>query len=289
MAYTVGCVPYVNAIPLVEMFEEMGQATPVRVVYRVPSELPALLDSGEAQAILVSSVDALRVEGRRMAEGVCIGSRGAVKSVRLFSKVALSEIRSLALDASSMTSNRLAAILLNQFPEPPQPETLVMPPDLPTMLERCDACVLIGDNGMMADGSGLHVMDLGEAWTAMTGKPFVWAAWIGTEQLDADLAWWLQRAAACAGNAQDGEPYYIWKNREAMVARAMDKANWPMEVAKDYFENVMSYRMDASMLGGLKEFQSQLLLNGFEDCRHFPAIVQASNEPFGAAALSNAH
>ena len=276
MTYTVGCVPYVNAIPLVEMFEEMAQASPVRVIYRVPSELPELLKSGEAHAILVSSVDALRVEGRTMAEGVCIGSRNAVKSVRLFSKVPFWEIKTLALDSSSMTSNRLAKILLASLPNPVSPETEPMRPNLQEMLEMHDACVLIGDIGMMSDGTGLHVMDLGEAWKALTGKPFVWAAWIGGTALDSDLVWWLQRAAACAGNAQDGEPYHIWKNREAMVARAMAKANWPKEVATDYFENVMAYRMDASMLDGLKEFQTRLLANDFSDAVHFPKLIKAS-------------
>ncbi|MBC8063499.1 MAG: menaquinone biosynthesis protein [Chlorobia bacterium] len=275
MSFTVGCVPYVNAIPLVEMFEEMGPASPVKVIYRVPSELPALLDSGEAQAILVSSVDALRVEGRRMAEGVCIGSQRHVKSVRLFSKVPFVDIKSLALDASSMTSNRLAQIVLNESYRI-SPETMTKQPHLQAMLQEADACILIGDIGMMSDGTGLHVLDLGEAWFKLTGKPFVWAAWIGNDALSPDLAWWLQRAAACAGNATEGEPYYIWKNRESMVARAMRQANWPEATAKDYFENVMVYRMDGSMLAGLKEFQQRLKVNGFSDAEHFPTLVASA-------------
>lgn len=275
MTYTVGCVPYVNAIPLVEMFEEMGPASPVKVIYQVPSELPALLDSGEAHAILVSSVDALRVPDRRIAEGVCIGSRGPVKSVRLFSKKPISQIETLALDASSMTSNRLARVLLReQFGV--EPETQTLPPSLQSMLEVADACVLIGDIGMMSDGSGLHVLDLGEAWRKLTRLPFVWAAWIGNDGLHPELVWWLQRAAACAGNAMDGEPYYIWKNRESMVARAMKQANWPEAVAKDYFENVMAYRMDDSMLDGFREFQRRLVANSFEDAVHFPTLVPAA-------------
>lgn len=272
--FTVGCVPYVNAIPLVEMFEEMGPASPIRVIYKVPTDLPTLLESGEADAILVSSVDALRTPGRRMAEGVCIGSRDHVKSVRLFSKVPIGEIKTLALDASSMTSNRLAMILLKELHRI-APETKTMSPDLKAMLSEADACILIGDIGMMSDGTGLHVMDLGEAWNRLTGKPFVWAAWIGGKGLVPELVWWLQRAAACAGNALDGEPYYIWKNRETMVARAMEQAHWPEEVAKDYFENVMAYRMDQPMIQGLKTFQEKLVANGFEDAIHFPEIISA--------------
>ncbi len=280
MSYTVGCVPYVNAIPLVEMFEEMGAASPVKVIYRVPSKLPALLESGEAQAILVSSVDSLRTPNRKMAEGVCIGSQQQVKSVRLFSKVPFGEIKTLALDASSMTSNRLAQILLRES-FGVSPETITRKPDLNTMLEEADACVLIGDIGMMSDGTGLHVLDLGEAWYRLTGKPFVWAAWIGGEGLSPDLVWWLQRAAACAGNTEAGEPYYIWKNRESMVQRAMSQANWPEETAKDYFENVMAYRMTSRMIEGLREYQLRLQKNGFDDAIHFPDLV-----PAGEAAVS---
>jgi len=272
--FTVGCVPYVNAIPLVEMFEEMGAASPVRLVYKVPSELPVLLETGAAQAILVSSIDALRTPNRTMAEGVCIGSRGRVKSVRLFSKVPLSEIKTLAWDASSMTSNRLAMILLRELHHV-APEAVVMPPDLKSMLIQADACVLIGDIGMMADGSGLNVMDLGEAWRELTGHSFVWAAWIGSEALDPELVWWLQRAAACVGSERDGEPDYISRNREAMVAKAMNKANWPEATARDYFENVMAYHLDNDLLAGFREFQGRLLATGFTEAIHFPRLVPA--------------
>jgi len=257
------------------MFEEMGAASPVKVLYDVPSRLPALLDSGEAQAILVSSIDALRTPGRRMAEGVCIGSNGQVKSVRLFSKVPPSEITSLALDRSSMTSNRLAQVILRErygasF------TTEEMPPSLPEMLKSHDAGVLIGDIGMMADGTGLHVLDLGEEWTNLTGKPFVWAAWIGGSEVTPELAWWLNRAAACAGSRSENEPDFIQRNRQAMVARAMSQANWPEETAKDYFENVMVYRMNEPMLDGLREYQRRLVVNGFDDAQYFPEIVAAA-------------
>ncbi len=85
------------------------------MIFDVPSKLPALLGSGGADAVLVSSTDALRVAGRRMATGVCIGSDGPVKSVRLFSKRPFDQIETLALDAASMTSNSLARILLAEL------------------------------------------------------------------------------------------------------------------------------------------------------------------------------
>jgi chorismate dehydratase len=49
------------------------------------------------------------------------------------------------------------------------------------MISRCDAGLLIGDPAFDADhrALGLRKVDLGEEWTAMTGLPFIYAAWTG--------------------------------------------------------------------------------------------------------------
>ena len=107
--YTVGSVSYTNARPLIHSL-----AGKVRVELAVPSALPELLDSGEAQAVMVSSFDALRTPGRVFAEGCSISSLGDADSVRLFSKVPFGSIQSLALDQSSLTSNHLAQVLLKE-------------------------------------------------------------------------------------------------------------------------------------------------------------------------------
>lgn len=273
--YTVGCVSYVNAIPLVMRIEDAGEASQVRVIYDVPSRLPALLESGEAQAILVSSVDALRIPGRRIAAGVCIGSDGPVKSVRLFSKVPPERIRTLALDASSMTSNRLAQIVLAER-YGAKPETETHAPDLEQMLKVADACVLIGDIGMVSDGTGLHVLDLGEEWRLLTGKPFVWAGWIGTETLTPELTHLLQAAAATAyvGRTAHPEGGETERVRERLIARAQAHApKWTHAMIRDYYLNVMVYEMDDHVLSGLEEFRARLLANGFDDCHAFPSVV----------------
>ena len=66
--FAVGSVPFVNARPLVAWFESLGSNSPVNVVYDVPSNLPLLLDSGDVQAVLVSSYDALSTPNRTIAE-----------------------------------------------------------------------------------------------------------------------------------------------------------------------------------------------------------------------------
>jgi chorismate dehydratase len=265
--FTVGSVPYANAIPLVAKFEMLGPTSPVRVVYDVPSKLPQMLEDGTAQAILVSSVDALRIPGRRMAAGVCIGSNGPVKSVRMFSKVPFAQIKTIALDRSSMTSNRLARLLLDiRFDA--RPECVEMRPNQSEMLASHDACVLIGDIGMTAPSLGLEALDLGAAWTEMTNLPFVWAAWIGGELLTEKLAGEL-RGASAEWAPTSPEP----RSREELISFAIDRLPWPEEMIRDYFFEVMVYDMDERMIAGLREFQKRLLAAGFEDCSQFPAIV----------------
>jgi chorismate dehydratase len=263
-------------------FEDWGENSPVHVLYDVPSRLPTMLETRVAQAILVSSVDAFLVPNRRMAANLCIGSHGPVKSVRLFSKVAPAKICSLALDASSMTSNRLAQIILAER-YGSHPSVVSHPPNLAQMLQIADACVLIGDIGMAADGAGLHVLDLGEEWQFLTEKPFVWAAWIGDEGLTPAVAGWLEVGAALGYVGREVspdplvQPFDGGEPRDAVLERLIDRAmrhaHWDAEVVKDYYTNVMVYVMNDFMLAGLHEFQSRLLHHGFEDCEHFPEII----------------
>lgn len=275
MKYTVGSVPYVNAAPLIAYFDFLGDRSPVRVQTAVPSELPALLDSGECDAIMVSSVDALRHPGRRLVQEIGVGSHGPVESVRLFSKVPFGAISTLVLDQSSMTSNRLAQVLLHDI-HGVRPSTATMPPDLREMLAEHDACILIGDKGFEADGIGLHVMDLGEAWTRLTELPFLWAAWIGGERVTTELAKLLHTArhwSSCGRRFDAG--YERDEGRNFTIEFAMRTSGWTREQARHYLLETMVYDDEPAtpLIEGLLEFQRRLLANGFDDCGHLPKLV----------------
>jgi chorismate dehydratase len=262
----VASVPYVNALPLVKYFEQ--EDSPIEVIFDVPSRLPALLDSGEVAAILVSSYEGLRQPGMRMAAGVCIGSDGPVDSVRLFSTKPFPQIKTLALDQSSMTSNRLAQILL-QFHRS-KPETITLPPDLNAMLDQADACILIGDIGMTTPPHGLHVMDLGEEWTRQVGLPFIWAAWMGRDQLTPELSAHLNRALAWSGC---GRATQETEATPGIIAEAAVKPGWTPEMAATYLRQTMVYRAGEPELQGLHEFQRRLQKAGFEEVQHFPELI----------------
>lgn len=265
MPFTVASVPYVNAVPLVSRFEHLGAASPVRVEYEVPSALPARLSAG-ADAVLVSSIEALRKPGARMVADVCIGSRGAVESVRLFSRVPFERIGILALDASSMTSNALARILLAET-FGCRPQTVVRPSAPPEELEGADACVLIGDLGMASEGRGMRVLDLGQAWAGLTGLPFVWAGWIGTEGLTPVLAAHLSEAWQWARGVG-------W---ESTLALAEAHSGWPRPLVERYLSETIVYAFDDDLRAGLACFAEKLRLHGIEPSAQSPVYVGAAD------------
>lgn len=263
MRYTVGCVPFVNAKPLVAWFEHLGADSPVRVEYAVPSELPNWIETGRVGAALVSSFDAFARPGRWIARGACIGSMGPAASVRLFSKVPFESIRSLALDATSLTSNALARIVLAEG-YGVWPEARVKKPGLGPMLEEADAAVLIGDLGLEADGAGLHVLDLGEAWTGLTGLPFVWAAWIGADGLTPELAGLLLEAGAWGA-----------RNMESIVREAAAAVGWPESRTRHYLCETMRYELAEPQVRGLEAFGDALVKHDLIAIRHPLEWVEA--------------
>jgi len=261
MQYVVGSVPYVNAKPLVSQFEHLGTKSPVRVIYKLPSQLPDLLDTGEAQAVLVSSFDSLRKLGRRIAAG-CVSTFGDAQSVKIFSKVPLEQIKTLALDTSSLTSIHLAQVVLIEN-YGVKAEVVAMAPDLQTMLGRCDACVIIGDKGMVAQGEGLQVVDVGAEWHKLTDLPFVWAAWIGGSGLTEELAAHLELA-------NDWGQEHL----EEVIEETQAQVNWPGDSCRFYLSSIMNYRLTDAHLEGLRLFQRLLLKHEFLKEDNFPKVVR---------------
>ena len=174
----IGAVGYLNARPLTWALDRSPERWRIR--YDVPSVCSARLNAGEVDLGLVPSIDYLQSNDYRLVPGVGIGSRGPVASVALFARRPVGEIRHIALDTSSRTSVTLIRVMCrHRFRI--EPRFVPHGPDLPAMVREYDAGLLIGDPAFDADHAalGLQKIDLGEEWTAMTGLPFIYAAWTG--------------------------------------------------------------------------------------------------------------
>ncbi len=278
--FRVGSVPYVNARPLVSSLE--AEDSGVSVEYAVPSRLPTLLDSGAADAILVSSIEFLRRPEMAICGHVGIVSKYRVCSVRLFSKVPFEKIKTLALDRASMTSNVLGQILLREKYKV-YPNATLCESDQRAMLAEHDACILIGDLGMDASSHGLHVMDLGQDWTDLTGHPFVWAVWLSRndpklaplarllEQAPVETGFVRPRASACSLSPSGGqgrcrgvvELRGAALRRSLLIEETSRRTSWPISKVERYLERVMSYELGTAELDGLKAYAALAHKHGF--------------------------
>jgi len=89
-----------------------------------------------------------------------------------------------------------------------------------------------------------EVVDLGSAWRAYTGLPFVWAVWLANaETPDQPLADLLRRA-------------YQWgKARiDAIVDAESQRTGIPHALCARYLKQVMVYEIDESLQAGLERF-----------------------------------
>jgi chorismate dehydratase len=154
------------------------------VRFDAPSQCADLLHAGEVDLGMIPSIEYLHETRYDIVPNVAIASEGSVASVALFTRRPIATIRSIAADTSSRTSAALLRVLCaRRFGI--APEFVKMVPDFSSMLTRCDAALVIGDPALFADhrALGLHKIDLGAEWTAMTGLPFVWAFWAGSPEV----------------------------------------------------------------------------------------------------------
>ena len=208
-----GAVSYLNTRPLVRGLDERPDLFTVR--FDVPSVCASLLHEGAVDVGLIPAVEYLRGD-YRIVPGIAIGSDGPVDSVAIFTTVPIERVRTLALDVSSKTSVALTRILCRKLWDI-APEFVPAEPDLRAMLARADAALVIGDPALEIDPEhyGTTKIDLGLAWQALTGLPFVYAAWVGpagavdcgqVAALQAARARGEREVADIAGETAPGDP-----------------------------------------------------------------------------------
>ncbi|MFN0066572.1 MAG: menaquinone biosynthesis protein [Limisphaerales bacterium] len=163
-----GSVPYLNAAPLT-----CGLAD--RLVFLPPAQLAQELRAGRLDAALLSVTEVLRSADYDVLDGVAVASDGPVFSVFLAHRGRLEDIREVACDPASLTSVNLLRVLLAERGLHPVLRELKDH----AAAARHDAVLLIG-NPAIAFRLAPHdhaLWDLGAAWHAFTGLPFVYAAW----------------------------------------------------------------------------------------------------------------
>ena len=182
----ISAISYLNTVPLMWDFEHGPSQERLRqqfeVTYTIPSACAESLRDGTADIGIIPVAAYATIPGLVVLPGVAIAAQNAVRSILLVSHKPLEEVKTVALDTSSMTSVALCKVLLTKWLGG-QREYQSMAPDIEAMLGSCDAALVIGDPALLLQCSSYAtVIDLAEAWRKHTGKPFVFAFWAVREQ-----------------------------------------------------------------------------------------------------------
>jgi chorismate dehydratase len=178
----IGAVTYLNARPLTVALADLDPRLEIVIDY--PSRLADALTAGKLDVAMIPSIEYARNPGFSLISDACIACDGPVRSVKLYGRVPVEDIHTLALDEGSRTSAALAQILLRKrFNVAPQLRPLPIGVAMDAI--PADAVLVIGDRGMApVSGSFEFVWDLGEEWARWTGLPFVFAMWVARPGVD---------------------------------------------------------------------------------------------------------
>lgn len=220
----IACVPYMNAYPLWRLL-------PQQPVFAPPSELVRMMEQGDCDIALLPSIACRLHPEWRIVSETCIASHGAVRSVKLFHRKPILDCRRVALDPESLTSNALLKIILKEHG---------VAADFGVRPNTADAFLLIGDKALQFNDPTWEALDLGAAWKALTGLPFVYALWLARGPLpDADFSQHCEQSLS-------------------QSMRTLD--DWlPKAELRSYFTHALQFTLTDHYREGLAEFLRRAL------------------------------
>jgi len=246
----ISAISYLNTAPLMWDFESGKAGSGFEISYTLPSQCAANLRDGTADIGIIPAAAYATVPGLVVIPGVAIASRQAVRSILLVSSCPLEDIKTVALDSSSMTSVALTKVLFAKWRGGPRTYK-PMASNLKKMLSECDAALVIGDPALKIDRSRFHTLDLAQEWIRHTGKPFVFAFWAVRRQALKDAP----SESDLAAIFQDSRDHGLSANAVDQIAKLWaPRLRLNESEIKKYLTENIYYRLDQACLEGLHLF-----------------------------------
>ena len=259
----ISAISYLNTAPLMWDFEHANAGRLFDIAYTVPSQCAAELAEGAADIGIIPAAAYATVPDLSILPGVAIASRQPVRSILLVSEKPLEQVRTVALDNSSLTSVALVRILFAKFWGGYRRYTSLSP-HLEEMLHEHDAALLIGDPALKVDRSRYRTWDLAEEWIRVTGKPFVFAFWAvrkpALRKTNLDLAAIFQESR---------DHGLLPQNLDRIAEIWAPKLGISENEVRDYLTTSIHYSLDPSCLEGLHLFYRYAA-----ECRVLPRIPE---------------
>lgn len=255
-----GDIQFLNSWPVTHALRQglaeaprAGAAPPaIKVVSGTPAELNRRLLTGELDAGAVSSLLYLRHQEEFVpVPGLCIRSDSPVHSVLVVSYQPLTTLKGRTIGVSNQGATTPVLLRILAAQRRLKINLEMTPLRYPEILQEYPAALLIGDEALQASQSadGLQWWDLGEAWTAWTRRPFVYALWVMRRSLaEKDPQALEELTGALRGSYEWGKAH-----QDEMIA-AM-RRTFPFEATflRRYLQGI-SYQLDARAWAGLTRF-----------------------------------
>jgi chorismate dehydratase len=177
-----------------------------------------------------------------------ISSIHFMPSVKMWLKKSLKDVKVVALDKNSLTSNALARIIFEKFYKL-RPRYIVYDPSNARFRnKKVDAGVIIGDNALRFREGRYNFLDLGKQWHKFTRLPFVYALWL-TQEVEikhkfGDL-FYASKLFGCAKIAEIAKAHH-------------KKIGVGLKFCIRYLKDYLCYDLSASHIKGLLLFKQLL-------------------------------
>lgn len=265
----ISIVQYLNTAPLVWGFTDGPLRGKYDLSFTVPSQCAEALRTCAADVAIIPAIEYQRIPNLVILPGMAIASKARVRSLLLISKMPIERARSIALDGSSRSTQALTRILCDRLWRT-APDFFEMPPDLPTMLERADAALLIGDPALrlaigvepeaqrtrsrelLCTGAAaglpqvemLYICDVVEEWRALTEMPAVLAVWAARPEIV---------TPAVIEDFQNSRDLGL-QNLVPICERAAADLRLPAEELHRYLTENIDFSLDEDNLRGLSAY-----------------------------------
>lgn len=235
----VGIVSYLNTRPLVYGLKLPPICHEIELIEGTPARVADLLIGDEIDVGLVPVAIIPQMKEHFIAGDYCIGTETEVASVCLFSEVPLNNIKTVYLDYESRSSVALLKWLMREY-WGIQPKMIQARDDsYRREIKGTTAGLVIGDRALEQRKISTFIYDLASEWRAITGLPFVFAAWISNKPLP---AWFIQRFNEANGLGL--------KHIDEIVA----SQQFDLFDLKKYYTLHLSYTLDERKKEGMKLF-----------------------------------
>jgi chorismate dehydratase len=265
----ISIVKYLNTAPLVRGFTHGRLRGKYQLSFTIPSQCGEALRSGAVDIAIIPTIEFQRIDGLVILPNLSIASKKSVRSLLLVAKKPVHEVRRVALDRGSRSTQTLVRILCAKCWHI-APEFFEAEPDLPSMLEHADAALLIGDPALQLafaaeragrrDASGilscsgaivsarvapqLFIRDIVEEWRALTNLPAVLAVWAGRREVTTpEVVRDFQQSLA-----------FGLRHLDAIAAEAAKEMLLPASDLRRYLNENIDYTLDDENLLGLGRY-----------------------------------